>query len=179
MVKLTSTLTYLFAAATAFLATSTEALPTQVVPSNSAQLNQTEVSGTSSKLSNISVLASCSRQFRFNNGQCTDWADARYYELTCQHTQWWGDARTWPSSARNVNGWVVSSQPRVPSIIVIQPGYQGCGSTGHVAVVERINNDGSVYTSNWNYKFNGQGGTYTTSYGNFYTGNGVSFLWHQ
>ncbi|KAK9701945.1 hypothetical protein K7432_011490 [Basidiobolus ranarum] len=141
--------------------------------------NQTESNNQVSKFDAATQLYSCSRQFRFNNGQCTDWADGRYYELTCWHTQWWGDARTWASKARQFNGWVVSNRPRGPSIIVIQPGYQGCGAPGHVAVVERINNDGSVYTSNWNYRWNGYGGVYTTSYGNFYPGNGVQFIWHQ
>ncbi|ORX94804.1 hypothetical protein K493DRAFT_315324 [Basidiobolus meristosporus CBS 931.73] len=142
-------------------------------------VNQTEPALAKSKFDAATKLYSCSRQFRFNNGQCTDWADARYYELTCWHTQWWGDARTWANKARQYNGWVVSNRPRVPSIIVIQPGYQGCGAPGHVAVVERINNDGSVYTSNWNYRWNGYGGVYKTSYGNFRPGNGVQFIWHQ
>ncbi|ORX97771.1 hypothetical protein K493DRAFT_349802 [Basidiobolus meristosporus CBS 931.73] len=169
MVNLASNLFSVLLIVATFMASSTEALPTRAVASSPGQLNQTEVVSASS----------CSRQFTFDNGQCTDWADARYYELTCQHVEWRGDARTWPSSARNANGWVVSGKPRAPSIIVIQPGYQGCGSTGHVAVVERINKDGSVYTSNWNYKFSGRGGTYSTSYGNFETGAGVSFLWYQ
>ncbi|KAK9679353.1 hypothetical protein K7432_016307 [Basidiobolus ranarum] len=154
------------------------ALPAPVTNTSSQVPSQQKATGVSSKLENITNLASCSLDHRYNNGECTDWADARYYQLTCQHTSWMGDARTWTSSARGAGGWTVSSQPRVPSIIVIQPGYQGCGATGHVGVVERINSDGSVYTSNWNYEFNGKGGLYTTSYGNFNTGSGVSFLWH-
>ncbi|KAK9693664.1 hypothetical protein K7432_013800 [Basidiobolus ranarum] len=121
----------------------------------------------------------CPLQFRFHNGQCTDWADARYYQLTCHHTQWWGNAKTWPAHAMNTTGWVVSTKPRVPSIIAIQPGYQGCDSYGHVAVVESINEDGSVHTSDWNYIINGKGGPYITTYVNFYLGEGVSFIWHD
>ncbi|ORX99940.1 hypothetical protein K493DRAFT_348246 [Basidiobolus meristosporus CBS 931.73] len=114
-------------------------------------------------------------QFRFNNGQCTDWADARYAQLTGHHVAWSGDALTWTSSARNTAGWAVSSQPKAPSIIVIQPGNQGVGSDGHVAVVERIESDGEVYTSNYNYN----GGPYVKTYVTFKTGNGVSFIWHD
>ncbi|ORX93710.1 hypothetical protein K493DRAFT_302513 [Basidiobolus meristosporus CBS 931.73] len=176
MVRITA-LSFALLGAVSLIEFTALALPAPVAnaPSNlSTQQNTTEVR---SKLDSITNLASCSLDHRYNNGECTDWADARYYQLTCQHTTWMGDARTWPSSARSAGGWTVSSQPRVPSIIVIQPGYQGCGATGHVAVVERINSDGSVYTSNWNYEFNGKGGLYTTSYGNFNTGSGVSFIW--
>ncbi|ORX99901.1 hypothetical protein K493DRAFT_299100 [Basidiobolus meristosporus CBS 931.73] len=88
---------------------------------------------------------------------------------------WSGDALTWTSSARNTAGWAVSSQPKAPSIIVIQPGNQGVGSDGHVAVVERIESDGEVYTSNYNYN----GGPYVKTYVTFKTGNGVSFIWHD
>ncbi|ORX97307.1 hypothetical protein K493DRAFT_300479 [Basidiobolus meristosporus CBS 931.73] len=116
-----------------------------------------------------------SLQFRFNNGQCTDWADARYAQLTGNHVDWSGDASTWASSARGSSGWSVSKQPRVPSIIVIQPGYQGVGSDGHVAVVERIESDDEVYTSNYNYN----GGPYIKTYETFQSGYGVSFVWHN
>ncbi|KAK9763027.1 hypothetical protein K7432_010676 [Basidiobolus ranarum] len=115
--------------------------------------------------------------FRFDNGQCTDWADARYAQITGHHTTWWGDARFWAIRAANA-GWVVSKTPKVPSIIVIQPGYQGVGSDGHVAVVEEINPDGSVYTSDYNYIINGYGGPYIKTYVNFYPGNGVDFIWY-
>ncbi|ORX90309.1 hypothetical protein K493DRAFT_340078 [Basidiobolus meristosporus CBS 931.73] len=115
--------------------------------------------------------------FRFDNGQCTDWADARYAQITGHHVTWWGDARFWAVSAREA-GWVVSKTPKVPSIIVIQPGYQGVGSDGHVAVVEEIMADGSVYTSDYNYIINGYGGPYIKTYVTFYPGNGVDFIWY-
>ncbi|KAK9679354.1 hypothetical protein K7432_016308, partial [Basidiobolus ranarum] len=113
----------------------TVALPAPVMRAPSQVSSQQNTTGVISKLDSIRNFASCSLDHRYNNGECTDWADARYYQLTCQHTSWMGDARTWTSSARGAGGWTVSSQPRVPSIIVIQPGYQGCGATGHVGVV--------------------------------------------
>ncbi|ORX95740.1 hypothetical protein K493DRAFT_301270 [Basidiobolus meristosporus CBS 931.73] len=114
-------------------------------------------------------------EFRFKNGQCTDWADARYAQLTGHHIEWWGDARVWASKAQSTPGWSVSGTPKQPSIIVIQPGVQGTGSPGHVAVVERIEANGNVYTSNYNYN----GGPYIKKYATFKPGNGVSFIWHN
>ncbi|KAK9767127.1 hypothetical protein K7432_003319 [Basidiobolus ranarum] len=113
--------------------------------------------------------------FQFKNGQCTDWADARYFELTGHHIDWFGDASTWPNKAREANGWIVSSEPQVPSIIVIPPGAQGTGGPGHVAIVEDINPDQTVYTSNFNYN----GGPYRKTYTDFHTGEGVYFIWHK
>ncbi|KAK9765574.1 hypothetical protein K7432_005995 [Basidiobolus ranarum] len=112
-------------------------------------------------------------EFRFHNGQCTDWADARYAQLTGHHISWSGDARTWASKARSASGWTVSATPKQPSIIVIQPGVQGTGSPGHVAVVEKIDSSGSVSTSNYNYN----GGPYIQKSATFKTGNGVDFIW--
>ncbi|ORX93707.1 hypothetical protein K493DRAFT_302510 [Basidiobolus meristosporus CBS 931.73] len=176
MVKITSILSCAIFGAVSFISTS-EALP---APASEAvqEVHLSQLSDVKSKLEGITNLASCSLDHRYKNGECTDWADARYYQLTCKHTTWMSDASSWTSNARSTGSWTVSSQPRVPSIIVIQPGHQGCGAAGHVGIVERINSDGSVYTSNWNFEFDGKGGLYTMSYGNFNTGNGVTFLWH-
>jgi surface antigen len=105
-------------------------------------------------------------------GQCTYWADIRYHQLTGWWVPWSGDAAQWAGGAA-ASGWVVSSRPRVPSIIVLQPGVEGAFSIGHVAVVERINSDGSVYTSNMNWS-----GWDVVSYVTFTPGPGVSFVWH-
>nr|BBH94622.1 hypothetical protein KTA_28210 [Thermogemmatispora argillosa] len=112
---------------------------------------------------------------RFAYGQCTYWANLRYHELTGYWVPWQGDAYQWVAGAEQY-GWIVSSQPHVPSIIVLQPGVQGASSYGHVAVVERINPDGSVYTSNYNWYANG--GWNRLSYATFYPGRGVAFVWH-
>lgn len=110
----------------------------------------------------------------FAFGQCTYWADLRYHELTGHWVNWVGNAYQWAYGAR-ASGWIVSSTPHVPSIIVLQPYTQGAGYYGHVAVVERINSDGSVYTSNFNWYANG--GYDRLSYWTFNTGPGVSFVW--
>ncbi|TMD71450.1 MAG: CHAP domain-containing protein, partial [Chloroflexi bacterium] len=107
--------------------------------------------------------------------QCTYWADLRYHQLTGFWVPWGGNAWEWAAGA-SASGWNVSSSPHVPSIIVLQPGVQGAGGFGHVAVVERINSDGTVYTSNWNWYGNG-GGWATWSSWDFTPGPGVSFVW--
>ena len=112
---------------------------------------------------------------RFAFGQCTYWANMRYHALTGYWIPWLGNAYQWAYGAA-ASGWIVSSRPHVPSIVVLQPGVEGAGGYGHVAVVERINSDGSVYTSNYNWYSNG--GWDTLSYVTFYPGSGVSFVWH-
>lgn len=112
----------------------------------------------------------------FTYGQCTFWADYRYHQLTGYWVPWGGDAYAWAYGAQ-ASGWIVSGSPHVPSIIVLQAGVQGAGPFGHVGVVERINSDGSVYVSNWNWYNNG-GGWGTLSYWTFHPGPGVSFVWH-
>jgi len=112
---------------------------------------------------------------RFAFGQCTYWANMRYHALTGYWVPWLGNAYQWAYGASS-SGWIVSSKPRVPSIIVLQSGVQGASYFGHVAVVERINSDGSVYTSNYNWY--GNGGWDTLSYWTFTPGSGVSFVWH-
>jgi surface antigen len=112
---------------------------------------------------------------RFAFGQCTYWANMRYHQLTGYWVPWLGNAYQWKYGA-NISGWIVSSKPIVPSIIVLQPGVEGAGYYGHVAIVERINADGSVYTSNYNWYANG--GWDTLSYWTFMPGSGVSFVYH-
>lgn len=107
-------------------------------------------------------------------GQCTYWAAYRFHQLTGVWVPWYGNAWEWANGAMQY-GWNVSSTPTVGAIIVLQPGVQGAGGVGHVAIVESINDDGSVYTSNYNWYNNG-GGFATLSYWTFYPGPGVSFI---
>jgi surface antigen len=108
---------------------------------------------------------------RFFYGQCTYWANMRYHALTGVWVSWIGNADQWVSGAIS-SGWVISGTPRVPSIIVLQPFVQGAGYYGHVAVVEKINPDGSVVTSNWNWA----GSWGATTDVTFTPGAGVTFI---
>ncbi len=112
---------------------------------------------------------------RFSFGQCTYYADLEYHALTGYWVDWIGNAYQWSYGASSA-GWIVSATPHVPSIIVLQPYVQGAGGYGHVAVVERINSDGSVYTANMNWYANG--GWDRVSYWTFKPGPGVVFVWH-
>jgi surface antigen len=112
---------------------------------------------------------------RFSFGQCTYYADMEYHRLTGYWVDWIGNAYQWASGA-SAAGWIVSSTPHVPSIIVLQPGVEGAGWYGHVAVVESINPDGSVNTSNMNW-YDG-GGWDRVSNWTFTPGRGVLFVWH-
>lgn len=110
---------------------------------------------------------------RFFYGQCTYWANLRYHQLTGYWVPWLGNAWQWAGGAAN-SGWVVSATPKLYSIIVLQAGVQGAGWYGHVAIVEKINADGSVLTSN----FNWAGAWATETFVTFRPGPGVVFVWH-
>ena len=110
--------------------------------------------------------------------QCTYWAAQRYHAMTGIWVPMTGNAYEWDSEARAA-GWMVASTPPsgVPSIICLQ-GNAGQGvlsSFGHVAVVERINSDGSVYTSD--YDWYPHVGESIVVYVTFKPGRGVSFIW--
>ncbi|GER87773.1 hypothetical protein KDW_19350 [Dictyobacter vulcani] len=112
---------------------------------------------------------------RYLMGQCTYWADFRYHQLTGYAVPWMYDAKGWAYGASQSPGWVVSSTPKVPSILVLQPGTQGAGlQYGHVAIVERINSDGTLYTSAWNVV-----GPGILTYMTYHITPGVSFVWHS
>ncbi len=108
----------------------------------------------------------------FFYGQCTYWAAFRYHQLTGLWVPWLGNAGDWAYNAAPY-GWIVSSRPHLHSIIVLAPGVQGAGGYGHVAIVESINADGSLTTSNYNWAGNWGIMTYVT----FYPGAGVVFVW--
>ena len=114
---------------------------------------------------------------RFTFGQCTYWANYRYHQLTGYWVVWLGNADQWAAGAQAA-GWIVSSKPNLkgPSIMVLQPGAEGASHYGHIAVVEKVNSNGSVYTSNYNWFPNG--GWDFLSYWTFTPGPGVSFVWH-
>lgn len=136
----------------------------------------TSISGGSGISSSSGTIADSSFNNQFTAGQCTYWANYEYHHLTGYAVPWSGNASAWSYNALGYvgSGWVVSSTPHVPSIIVLQPGVQYAGWAGHVAVVEKINSDGSVATTNWNVI-----GWGVFSWGTYSPGPGVSFVWHR
>jgi len=109
----------------------------------------------------------------FPYGQCTWWADRRYYELHGFFVLWTRQSDAWEWTARAYQfGWQVSSSPTVGSIINLQPWVQGAYGLGHVGVVEQILSNGDVIASNMNW------GAYPwqVTYVQFTPGPGVTFI---
>jgi surface antigen len=109
----------------------------------------------------------------FPFGQCTWWADQRYYQLHGVFVPWKTNAfaANWVNLARQF-GWHVFNTPIVGSIMVLQPGIQGAYSAGHVGVVERLLDNGSVVASSMNWGINPQ----MVTEHSFRPGPGVAFL---
>ncbi len=122
----------------------------------------------------------------FPAGQCTWWADERYHQLTGLYVPWnhtgQANAYQWAGQAKTF-GWNVSNSPPkgIPSIICLQGFTQGASSSlGHVAIVEKVNGDGSVSTSNMNWgagPITQYAGGYPVRTVTFQQGAGVSFIW--
>jgi surface antigen len=119
-------------------------------------------------------------------GQCTWWTQERYHQLTGLWTPMTGNAYQWLAQAQAA-GWETGDKPpkEIPSIICLQ-GNAGQGilsSLGHVAVVEKVNSDGSVLTSDMNWSVGSPFNTDINTYGYpvrqvvFKPGVGVSFIW--
>ncbi len=106
-------------------------------------------------------------------GQCTQYADQRFYQLHHYFVPWTSNANAWQWTARAYQfGWRVSSYPSVGAIVDMQPWIQGAYSFGHVAVVEQVLSDGSVIASSRNW------GVYYWEVTNIhiYPGYGITFI---
>ncbi len=111
----------------------------------------------------------------FPFGQCTWWADQRYYQLHHAFVPWQNNANAWQWTMRaSQAGWSVSSAPQAGDIMVLQPGVQGAGGLGHVGVIEQVLSGGRFVASSMNWGAN-RGGV---SRFQFTAGAGVAFL-HQ
>ncbi|RBP98309.1 CHAP domain-containing protein [Bifidobacterium aemilianum] len=86
----------------------------------------------------------------YPGGQCTAWAYVRRSQLGLPVGSYFGNARNWAGSARSF-GYLVNNSPHVGAVVVFGPGQAGADSYyGHVAVVERVNADGSILISEGN-----------------------------
>ena len=104
---------------------------------------------------------------------CTWWADQRYYQVHGVFVPWTNNAMAWQWSTRAAEfGWRVSGTPRVGSILVLQPGVQGAGPYGHVAVVEQVLGNYHVIASSMNWGAN----PYAITRGDFVLSSGVTFI---
>ncbi len=84
-------------------------------------------------------------------GQCTWWAYTRRTELGLPVGSHFGNAQSWGASASALGYWVDNTPRHVGDIVVFSPGQQGADSYyGHVAIVEKVNEDGSIEISESN-----------------------------
>ncbi len=109
----------------------------------------------------------------FPYGQCTWWANQRYFQLHGVFVPWRTQSNAWQWTARAYQfGWHVSSLPTVGSILDLQLWVQGAYGLGHVALVERVLSNGHVIASTMNW------GAYPwqVTYVEFAPGPGVTFI---
>lgn len=155
----------------------------QFIPQVQAALGQSVTSSASTKSYKQGNGNPFDPTFR---GQCTWWTQERYHQLTGLWTPMTGNAYQWLAQAKAA-GWETGDKPPngIPSIICLQ-GNAGQGilsGLGHVAIVEKVNSDGSVQTSDMNWSVGSIFNTDINTYGypvrvvNFRPGNGVSFIW--
>jgi surface antigen/peptidoglycan hydrolase CwlO-like protein len=80
--------------------------------------------------------------------QCTWWAYIRRHRLGLPVGSYFGNGGQWWSSAMRL-GYKVDHTPAVGAIVSYLPGQNGSNAVyGHVAIVERVNSNGTILTSN-------------------------------
>ena len=92
----------------------------------------------------------------YPDGQCTWWAYVRRAQLGLPVGSHLGDGGMWADSAKALGYWV-DDTPRQGDVIVFSPA-QVNNAWGHVAIVEKVNGDGSIEISEAN--VNGQVGPF-------------------
>lgn len=89
--------------------------------------------------------------------QCTWWAYVRRHQLGLPAGSHFGNGCQWAASAKALGYWVDNTPRHVGDIIVFAAGQEGSDSYyGHVAIVEKINDDGSIVTSECGSVMNGK-----------------------
>ena len=154
---------------------------TQNTPLTGTSIHGMSLSSTSTRSTSVSstitlgVLLATRRSGNvFPYGSCTWWANQRYFQLHSIFVPWKTQADAWQWTDRaNQFGWHVSTSPVVGSIINLQPWVQGAYGLGHVAVVERILNNGHVIASNMSWGAN----PWQVTDVEFAPGSGVTFIY--
>lgn len=110
-----------------------------------------KVSGSSSTSSGSTSSGTSYKTPVFNHSNLYDWGQCTWHVFNRRaqigkgiSTYWW-NANNWDNAAPQ-DGYTVDRKPTVGSILQTDAGYYG-----HVAFVERVNSDGSVYVSEMNY----------------------------
>lgn len=88
--------------------------------------------------------------------ECTWWAYVRRHQLGLPAGSYMGNGNQWADTARRLGYWV-DNTPRQGDVMVFQSGQAGSSLIyGHVAIVEQVNEDGSITTSECGAAYNGQ-----------------------
>lgn len=88
--------------------------------------------------------------------QCTWWVYIRRHQLGLPCGSYFGNGGQWANSAR-AHGYRVDRTPSAGAIMVFAPGQDGSSPVyGHVAVVERVNGNGTVTTSECGARLHGR-----------------------
>lgn len=125
------------------------------VSGNNQRVQQTQVAQpqppqNQSKVTPVTYTSYTSPKFSHKNyydfGQCTWHSFNRRQALGKGISTFWGNANTWASRAK-ADGFRVDRTPEVGAIAA----HNSVGPIGHVAIVERINPDGSILVSEMNY----------------------------
>jgi surface antigen len=99
---------------------------------------------------------------RYAFGNCTWYAYERRAQLGQPVGSFWGNAATWAIAAKQ-SGFLVDHNPATGAVLQIPAYGDGwTGGAGHVAIVESVNDDGSIYISEMNYAGNFNRVTYRT-----------------
>ncbi len=106
--------------------------------------NAGNASGGAATLINT-TMARASAGNRYAPGNCTWYAYERRQELGHPVGSFWGNANTWAVNARAA-GYTVNSTPAPGAVLV-----STAGAYGHVAIVEKVNENGSITLSEMNY----------------------------
>lgn len=97
--------------------------------------------------------------------QCTWWVYVRRHQLGLPVGSHMGNGAMWARTARSLGYWVDNTPRHVGDIMVFAAGQAGSDPFyGHVAIVEKINPDGSIVTSECGESM--QGKTYSRTYTN-------------
>ncbi len=99
---------------------------------------------------------------RYAFGNCTWYAYERRLQLGRPVGSFWGNGATWNIAAAQ-SGYLVNHSPAAGAVLQIPAYGDGwTGYAGHVAIVESVNADGSIYVSEMNYAGNFNRVTYRT-----------------
>lgn len=119
----------------------------------------------------MSATATLLAKSRYAWGQCTDWVARNFAWINSAGNL--GDARYWLQNAA-AKGLPTGSTPKLGSVAVFQPGVEGAGKVGHVAVVTGVNPNGTFNVSEQNFPRTGV----TTFRNNLKAIPGVGFIYN-